>query len=420
MSHIFSVSEITRAVKEVLEGEFPLVWVRGQVSNLARPGSGHVYFSLKDESALLNVVWFKSNQWLGCEGEVNPLTGEVCEDGPADTPLNLENGQEVLVAGRISVYGPRGAYQLIAELVQTQGKGDLHERFEALKQELFARGYFDQARKRPLPSNPSKVAVVTAPAGAAIRDFITVAQDRGGRAEIRVYPTLVQGDAAPKAIVAALDKAQRWADCVALVRGGGSLEDLWAFNALEVAEAVYTAIVPVICGVGHEVDVSIADLVADVRAATPSHAAQLLWPARSELAQRLDEAEMRLHGALNGSLERAESKLARLEQLLAWRNPQQDLARASEKLSALTERLRAAGNSALDSPQRSLDRLELRLDGLNPERPLQRGYSLVTVAKTGRFLRSPADVASGDTLDIRVAEGQVRAVVSDQHDNGKN
>jgi exodeoxyribonuclease VII large subunit len=231
VSHILSVAELTQALRDVLEAEFPFVWVRGQVTNLARPASGHLYFTLSDADAALSVVWFKGAQGRGARSGVDPLTGEVLEPG-RDVPKSLADGQEVLAAGRISVYAARGSYQLVAELVQPSGVSDLALAFEALKRQLAARGYFDEERKRPVPPNPTRVALVTSPVGAAVRDFLRLAEARGTGASIRLYPSLVQGDAAPAQLAAALDAANRdgWAEVVALIRGGGSLEDLWAFK----------------------------------------------------------------------------------------------------------------------------------------------------------------------------------------------
>lgn len=369
MAHIFRVSELTCALKGVIEGQFPFVLVQGQVSNLARPASGHVYFSLKDEAALLNAVWFK-----GCQGGVSlnakerydPVTGEVL-DGPAGSAW-LKDGLEVLCAGRLSVYEPRGAYQLVAELVQDMGLGRFSAEFEALKQKLSALGWFDARRKRALPQSPGKVAVVTAPAAAALQDFLKVGSTRGTGAHVRVYPALVQGEAAPEQIARALDaaNAEGWADVAVLIRGGGSLEDLWAFNTEVVAAAIHRSALPVLCGVGHEVDTTIADLVADVRAATPSHAAQMLWPERSTLAQRADELDMALQRAFARFCGAKNDGLSRLEAALRWLSPQGQAARLEERLSSLALRLDLAANAYRAQAERSLDAACARLERCGP------------------------------------------------------
>lgn len=358
MQHIFRVGEITRALKDVIEGQFPFVWVRGQVSNLARPGSGHVYFSLKDEEAVLNVVWFKGSHdglSLNTTERYDPLTGEVM-DGPKGTSW-LADGADVLCAGRLTVYAPRGAYQLVAELVQDMGLGRLYLEFEALKKKLTEKGWFDSERKRPLPAQPVRVAVITAPAAAAVRDFLRVAQARGTGCEIRIFPTLVQGEAAPGQIAEALDAAgsDGWAQVVVLIRGGGSIEDLWAFNTEAVAEAVFNCPVPVVCGVGHEVDVTIADMVADVRAATPSHAAQLLWPERSVLAQRADELEMHLHRAFARFSRALDDRLAQLEKALSWLSPRERVERLDERLDSLSRRLHRSSGVLVSAAENRLE-----------------------------------------------------------------
>jgi exodeoxyribonuclease VII large subunit len=467
MPHVFEVTELTRALKSVVESEFPFVWVRGQVVNLSRPGSGHVYFSLRDAEASLGVVWFKGAQAgrLTSGGErYDPLTGEVIERPLAGL---LADGMEVMVAGRLTVYPPRGTYQLVAEVVQEVGAGRLWLEFEELKKRLAAKGYFDAARKRPLPPHPTRVAVVTAPTGAAVRDFIRIGRERGHGASVRVYPTLVQGDAAPAGIVRAVLRAvaDDWAEVLVLIRGGGSLEDLWAFNTEEVAKAIYASPLPVLVGVGHEVDVTIADMVADVRAATPSHAAQLLWPERGMLAQRLDDAEMALRRQIGSLVSLRERELAALARGLSWLSPARRLARLEEAFAAGEKRLTRAGAARLDGLTRRLDGLEarlarrfdrqsldarndaltrrkeriaaamrlyladrqgrldvaaMRLAGLDPAAPLARGYSLTTVLRTGKFLRRESDVRPGDKLDVMVYEGRVRAVVSqDGPDDGE-
>lgn len=454
--HIFSVRDLTQAVKDVLEGEFPFVWVRGQISNLSTPPSGHIYFSLKDEDATLSVVWFKGARPKAGEGErVNPLTGEV-ETG---APLQLADGLEVLVAGRMNVYPPRGAYQLVAELVQGQGMGELAVAFEAMKAKLAAKGYFDADRKLVLPKNPRRVAVVTAPQGAALQDFLRIAEDRGFGARIRLYPSLVQGDSAPAQIATALDRADRddWAQVIVLIRGGGSLEDLWAFNTEAVAEAVFRSRIPVLSGVGHEVDVTIADFVADARAATPSHAAQMLWTERAVLRQQIDEAFLALDRGVARFLDAAEGMLESSYQRLLRHSPARRLERGAFELERLGEQLRQAmrgavqkrlfdlaradeklryefglarilarkaelerGETALTQTMagflraRENETLTLagRLTALDPQAPLTRGYALVSNAQ-GQFVRSRADVAVGEDVRIRVADGEFAAQVTD-------
>ncbi len=468
MSAIFSVSELTRSVKNLLEAEFPFVWVRGQVTNLARPASGHVYFTLTDGDAALSVVWFRSAQVSAKpvkrgEEKVNPLTGEIEEEGggTALTGAGIEDGMEVLCAGRLNVYEPRGQYQLVAELVQDQGVGDLAVAFEALKKKLSAKGYFDEDRKIALPKDPKCVAVITSPSGAAIKDFLRIANTRGTGSEIRIYPSLVQGDQAPEQIAEALDQADAdgWADVAVLIRGGGSLEDLWAFNTEPVADAIFRARLPVVSGVGHEPDVSIADFVADKRAATPSHVAQELWPRRETLAQNLDVVDMALDRAYANWLLGKGAAFEQMRKALVWLSPERRVERMTDRFSNLLIRLddvgqdhflgkvfdtksyaerleRAYGPARADDAARSVMALAHRMEqavarldetknselnlaaialrGLDPEAPLERGYSLVQIIRTGEFLRNPKEVTPGDALDIRVKDGRVAAVVTEE------
>ncbi|MEG6506699.1 exodeoxyribonuclease VII large subunit [Nitratidesulfovibrio sp. 1201_IL3209] len=456
MSTIYTVGELTRAIRAAVEGGFPFVWVRGQVSNLSRPSSGHCYFALKDEDAVLNCVWFRGNQ-RDAE-HFDPMTGEVFEDGPRPgLARTMANGQELLCAGRLTVYPPRGGYQLVVEMAQDAGLGRLHAQFEALKARLAERGYFDAARKRPLPRHPKRVAVVTAPTGAAIRDFLRMAEERGWGCQIRIHPVPVQGDEAPPRIEAALADvaAQGWAQVAVLIRGGGSLEDLWAFNDERVATAVFASPLPVLGGIGHEVDHTMADMTADVRAATPTHAAQLLWPERRELAQRVDELEMALTRGMERRFARLDEQLGGLMRGLAWLSPERALARLDERFAdavarlgrawdalaqrnaarlaaadaalarvlgpeawdrreravdALESRLRWAGDRAVTAREHELERCALRLDALDPLRPLERGYSLVRRADGG-FLRSVAEAAPGDALAVLVRDGEVDVTV---------
>lgn len=361
---ILSVRELTDQLRRTLEGRFPFVWVRGEVTNLTRPGSGHVYFSLKDADAQLQCVWFRHMQRQASQG-FDPLTGEVF-DSPRPSPLEmLRNGMDVLCAGRISLYAPRGQYQLVVELMQPAGEGLLAQAFEAAKRKLAALGYFSAGRKRPLPHDPRRVALITSPTGAAIHDFLELAARRGSGSRIRLFPSLMQGAEAAPGIVRALEEAnaQGWAQVVVLVRGGGSLEDLWAFNEETVAEAVFRSRLPVLAGIGHEVDVTLADMTADVRAATPSHAAQLLWPARDELMQRVDEAEAALMRAARRRLETAEQALTRCEGALRWFSPARRLGRLTEQLDERHRSLRRAARQWLDVAEARRDRLDGALRG---------------------------------------------------------
>ena len=456
MPEIYTVSELTALVKRCLEKEFPSVWVKGQISNLSRPSSGHVYFTLKDAHSSCNVVWFRSSR-IRSQG-FDPLTGEVFESGASQSADALADGKEVLCGGRLTVYPPRGVYQLVADMVQEVGVGRLFLEFEALKRRFAAKGYFDQERKRPIPRNPGHVALVAAPDSAAVQDFLRISRERGYGGAIRIYPTLVQGGEAPAQIAAALRLANEhaWADVAVMIRGGGSMEDLWAFNAEEVAEAVFQSALPVVAGIGHEVDISIADLVADMRAATPSHAAQLLYEEREPLMQLVDGKEIALAKAWARIEQNARLKLDHLQRALEWRSPLQRVRRALELLAqlhirlnknagwllrdreaaleqwrgrlqrawgherlqekdrllqVLTDRFQLAARRQLSRQEALLDRLALKLNASDPERPLTKGYGLVRVRATGRYVRNVAEVSCGEELDIRVRDGTIGARV---------
>ena len=261
---IFTVSDLNREARELLEGHFPLVWVEGEISNLARPSSGHIYFSLKDEAAQVRCAMFKMRNRL----------------------LNFqpENGQQVLARARISLYEARGDFQLIIEHMEETGDGALRRQFELLKHKLFEEGLFDESHKRELPSLPTRLGVITSPSGAAIRDILSVLKRRFPGIPILIYPVPVQGNEAPPAIIDAIKTAGIRKDCdlLILARGGGSLEDLWAFNDESVARAIYHCPIPVVTGIGHEIDFTIADFVADFRAPTPSAAAEYISPDQNE------------------------------------------------------------------------------------------------------------------------------------------
>lgn len=368
--NILSVTELTGAIRNTVETAFPFVWVRGQVSNLSRPTSGHLYFSLKDEESSLAAVWFKNSQKAG--EAFDPLTGEVYEDGPRpNLAQSLDNGQEVVCAGRIAVYGARGIYQLVVEIAQKAGLGRLHEEFTLLRAKLEALGYFARERKRSLPPHPCRVAVITAPQGAAIQDFLRIAHDRGLAAQIRIYSAPVQGEGAPPKLAAALNRinADGWADVAVLIRGGGSLEDLWAFNDEKLAETIFHSRIPVLAGIGHEVDFTLADLTADVRAATPTHAAQLLWPERLELLRGVLALESELMLAGKRCLEKADSGLRGLARDLDWRSPRRLLGNWRQNLNSAARFLRSAGQLLLEREYARLTRFSAALTPVSAKLP---------------------------------------------------
>ncbi|MEW6265983.1 MAG: exodeoxyribonuclease VII large subunit [Thermodesulfobacteriota bacterium] len=436
---VLSVRELTERLELLIQTEFDLVWLIGEISNLRQPASGHYYFILKDESAQIRAVMFRNQQrYLGFQ--------------PSD-------GQEVLVRGRLSIYAPRGEYQIVADYMEPRGEGALRLAFEKLKARLAAEGLFDEARKRRLPFLPKKVALVTSPTGAAIRDFIRVAQRRFERAALFIYPVRVQGQGAAEDIVQALadlNRAGGGFDLIVLTRGGGSLEDLWAFNEEMVARAVFASSIPVVSAVGHEIDFTIADLVADLRAPTPSAAAELIFREERELRSHLKATWDRLGSILRGRLHLARERLAhlrtrlgdprrvmagprlRLDEMaedlikearatLAWRR--QVVAAGAGRLAPLNPKIRLAINrtslAALNKDlvrtirlsqscrRDSLARLAGRLGDLSPLAVLQRGYALARRRPDLKTVRSPEDVSVGQRVNLLLAGGELDVIVDE-------
>jgi exodeoxyribonuclease VII large subunit len=389
---VYTVSRLNAEVRGVLEG-FPALWVEGEVSNLARPASGHLYFSLKDAGAQVRCAMWR-NRAIGLR-------------------TKLEDGQQVLLRARIGLYEPRGEFQLIVESVEPAGDGLLRQRFEALRAQLAAEGLLDAARKRPLPTRLRRIGVVTSPSGAALHDVLTTLARRCPALSVTLYPTPVQGAQSVDGIVAALGHAGRRGECdvVLLVRGGGSLEDLWSFNDERVARAIVACPVPVVCGVGHEVDVTIADLVADLRAATPTGAAELVSPDGAELLRAAASLRQRLAHALQRELRLLAERVGDRARRLHLQHPGARLAQRGQRLDELELRLTAAARLVLE---RRRSRLGLAVQGLgtlSPLATLARGYAIVTDAQ-GRLLRQARDVAIGDEVEARLGRGRLTARVT--------
>ncbi|HZX30560.1 MAG TPA: exodeoxyribonuclease VII large subunit [Rhodocyclaceae bacterium] len=432
-SQVLSVSTLNRLVKDCLESAFPLTWIGGEISNLTYAASGHVYFTLKDEGAQVRcVMWRSRAQLLG---------------------WRLENGAKVEARALVSFYEPRGEFQLNVETVRRAGQGGLFERFLQLKAKLEAEGLFDPAAKRPLPAFPRRIGIVTSPQAAALRDVLTTLRRRAPHVVVTLYPTPVQGEGAGERIAAAIDLAGGDGnDTLILCRGGGSIEDLWAFNDEAVARAIRHSPVPVVCGVGHETDFTIADFAADLRAPTPTAAAELASPDRSALLTRLDELERLL-------LRRAEQHLADQGQRLDWLalrliHPAERLARQREHLERLSAQLRRGLDRQTDSrhyrldlaaqrlaagrpsPQRQLEHLgalalrlqhaagrivderrgklgtlEAGLNQLNPHNVLARGYA-IAIGPDGQAVRDAAQLAPGDHLRLTFSRGNAETEVT--------
>lgn len=434
---VLTPSQLNGEIRHALERGFPALWVEGEISNLARPSSGHLYFSLKDARSQIRCAMFRNRNML-----------------LSFTPAN---GQQVLARARISVYEPRGEYQLIVEHMEEAGFGALQRAFEALKAKLQAEGLFDESRKRPIPAAPQRIGVITSPTGAALRDILTTLRRRYPAAEVILYPSAVQGADAPAQLIRALKAAARRAetDVLILARGGGSLEDLMAFNDEAVARAVAASPIPVVCGVGHEVDFSIADFVADLRAPTPTGAAELVTPDGRDIlrrleqlqsrqqralqqkltghterlrwlrgrmqqqhpgqrlrqqSQRLDELEQRLERVTSAGLHHRRMTLARAMAGLRERTPLHRLARSNDRLENLSHRLLRAWREQLNGKEQALAYLGRALHTVSPLATLGRGYAIVSKADGG-IARNAADVAPGERITARLAKGSLIAEV---------
>lgn len=391
---VLSVSELTSQIKFLLDQAFGSVWVSGEMSDLARPRSGHCYFTLKDESAQIAAV-----MWRGVASRLR---------------FDLHDGLEVVCRGHLDVYAPRGKYQLIVDEIEPRGIGSLELALRQLHEKLSREGLFDPARKRPIPRFSRRIAVVTSPTGAAIRDFLEVLRRRWRGVDVLVVPTRVQGDGAAQEIAAAIQLVNRLAkpvDCLVVTRGGGSLEDLWAFNEEVVVRAIHASRVPVISGVGHEIDVTLCDLVADVRALTPSEAAERVAPAAEEIAHLLRQYHGRLTASLRARAARARRELDTLAGHRVFRRPFERIHDAMRRLDEFESRAGRAVRHRLEQLRHQTQALAGQLDSLSPVGVLARGYSLTQRVSDGRLIRDARDLSPGDELDTRFAQGHVRSRV---------
>ena len=388
----FSVAELTGQIKGLLEGSFPIVQVYGEVLGLTRARSGHVYFTLKDDTdsgdAQISVaLWKQRASFLR---------------------FQIENGMRVVVSGRVGVYEPRGTYQIIAEFVRPAGQGTLLVAFEHLKQRLSREGLFAPERKRPLPKFPQMIGLVTSPTGAAVHDVLRSIH-RKFPARVRLFPVRVQGEGASDDVVAAFDGFERHPgliDVVIVARGGGSLEDLWTFNEEKVARAVAACSVPTISGIGHEVDVTLADLVADYRAQTPTHAGELVVPSFNDLGVTISQCRLRLLSGLGQSFETASNALDTCRRALGLTSPKSLLAQREVVVRSLGSSLQKSLYNRFREWEDQLALEREKLHALSPLSVLQRGFSLVLDAE-GNVVRRVNDVDVGDKLQIKLADGEL-------------
>jgi len=390
---VYSVSRLNREVRTVLESGLGSLWVQAEISNLSRPASGHWYFSLKDHEAQVRCAMFRARNALA--------------------RFAPREGQLVLAYGRVSLYEPRGDYQLLVELMEDAGLGALQRAFEELKARLAAEGLFAPERKRALPSAPRRIGVITSPSGAAIRDILQVLRRRFPAAQVLIYPSPVQGAAAAAALVAAIELAAARAECDVLIlaRGGGSLEDLWAFNDERLARAMLRCSIPLVTGIGHEIDFTIADFVADLRAPTPSAAAQLVAPDAAVWRHRLAQLSARFAAAARRALKTEAARLDTLLHRLQQAHPGARLLQHSQRLDELEARLRRSLHTRLAALAARLDAAARALQSVSPLSTLGRGFAVVTRSADGSLITAAEQLAIGETFDARLAQGSLRALV---------
>ncbi|GLQ74922.1 exodeoxyribonuclease VII large subunit [Vibrio penaeicida] len=438
-NNIFTVSRLNSEVRLLLENEMGVVWLVGEISNFSAPVSGHWYFTLKDSRAQVKCAMFRGNN--------------------RRVTFKPQNGNQVLVKARLSLYEPRGDYQLIIENMQPEGDGRLQQEFDELKMKLAAEGLFAQSSKQPLPENPTRIGVITSKTGAALHDILDVLKRRDPTLPIVIYPSIVQGDTAAISIAQAIGRANERKECDVLIvgRGGGSLEDLWCFNNEILARTIAASQIPIVSAVGHEVDVTIADFVADMRAPTPSAAAELVSRDNNHKVLSLKQKRQHLRQAMLQYLTDHQSSLNMLERKLERKHPSYQLQQQSQRLDDLEQRLRVAmnqrlsGNSrtmvnldhrlALHNPQRKLNQLQSelssskaklfdamdrqlllsrhqlalaaeKLDTVSPLATLKRGYS-ITQLENGDVVTDANKIKTGDVLITRLADGNIRSTVSD-------
>jgi len=392
---IYRVAELTRRIKILLEGEFPGVWVGGEVSNVRRPGSGHLYFTLKDEESQLQAVLYRS--------QASRLRFE------------LKDGLQVVAFGDVSVYERGGRYQLTVSEIEPKGVGALQLAFEQLKERLREEGLFDPARKRPIPLLPGRIGIVTSPSGAAIRDILSVIGRRFADVRVLISPVRVQGETAAAEIVAAIDELNRRGDVdvIIVTRGGGSLEDLWAFNEEPVARAIARSRIPVISAVGHEIDVTIADFAADLRVPTPSAAAELVVAKKSELQERLAALSSRLVSSARQLLAELRRRLIVSARHYVLQAPENVVRQYQQLLDELEGRLGRSFRHRLALGRAQLGGIAGRLETLSPVAVLSRGYSVVFRERDGAVVSAPAQVRPGEAVRVKLARGGFTASVNE-------
>jgi exodeoxyribonuclease VII large subunit len=387
---IYTISKLNQFARELLEGNFPLIWVEGEISNYKRPTSGHAYFSLKDANAQVRCAMFRNRNSI----------------------LNFEprDGTHVLAQVRVSLYEPRGDFQLIVQHLEETGDGALRRAFEILKTKLAQEGLFDEIHKKPLPAFPNCVGVITSSTGAAVQDILHVLKRRAPQLRIIIYPTAVQGNEAAPKIVNTLQLANQRKECDVLIiaRGGGSLEDLWPFNEEIVARAIFKSEIPIVSGVGHEIDFTIADFVADQRAPTPSAAAELISPHREDWLQKIVAMQNRLRHFMSAELRHYATVLISLRKRL--QHPGHRLQEQAQRLDLLERNLISAWQHQLTQTQQRLVNLSRALNTVSPLNTLERGYAIVT--HQDKIIREANEVKIGEDIKTQLAHGSLLCTVT--------
>jgi exodeoxyribonuclease VII large subunit len=385
-----SVSELTQQVRTQIETRFETLWVVGQVSNLTYHRSGHVYLTLKDEGAQLPAVIWKTSV--------------------SKIKFKLKDGMEIVCQGRLTVFPPQGKYQMVVSELQPKGIGTLELAFQQLREKLATEGLFHPARKKTLPDTIRRVAVITSPTGAAVRDFLQILGRRTKLIDVLIVPVKVQGDGAAKEIADAINTVNRWSgiDCIVVTRGGGSMEDLWAFNEEVLVRAVAESAIPVVSGVGHEIDVTLCDFAADIRAATPSEAAERISSEDSDRYRELSQMHHRLNEVMERRLRIASERLKFIIRHPVFRRPEQMIETCRYRLDQHEERLDRLINHRIQVASDRLSKVAASLEALSPLSILSRGYTLTETAE-GRLIQKASEVSVGDTLRTRFADGIVES-----------
>ncbi len=385
----FTVSEITRGIRTSLEHKFSNIGVLGEISNVRKPSSGHVYLTLKDKNSQLQAVVFRNTA--------------------SRIKFELKDGMEVVSFGSVTVYEPRGQYQLIINKIEPKGIGALQLAFQQLKEKLEKEGLFDHAHKKSIPFIPKKIGIVTSPTGAAIKDILNIIDRRFANVEILIYPVKVQGEGAAQEIAKAITELNNYSDIDVIIsgRGGGSLEDLWAFNEEIVARSIYNSKIPVISAVGHEIDLTIADLVADIRALTPSEAGELVVPRKDLLIEKTEKFKTRLLQSLTGKLRLSKEKLDRIANSYVIRQPFDKFNRWQQRLDDFMQRLNLNITHALNTEREKLSGIAGKLESLSPLNVLKRGYTITTKQEDNKSLRDIKNLSKGDKIKTNLSRGSI-------------